>query len=237
MKLGLTAFRAALGAVFIAHGTQKLFGWFGGPGLGGAAQGFESMGLKPGKRNAVLAGASETAGGAMLATGFLTPLGSAATIAVMGQAIRTVHWDKGFFNTQGGYEFNLMLAASSFALADTGPGPWSLDRALGLKLSGPGRRGLTREQPLQPEGQRLAGEVVGDVEREPRAEVVDDPGGFAQRGEGAARRVAGKLALPVAVMGQLGRAGRHAGQVAVPQPGELQAVVERGGLGAAFGAA
>ena len=137
MRLGITAFRAAIGAVFFAHGAQKLFGWFGGPGLDGTAKGFDAMGLKPGRRNALIAGASEAGGGALLATGFLTPLGSAATIGVMSQAIRTVHWEKGFFATQGGYEFNLTLIAAAFALADTGPGPLSLDRALGIEKSGP----------------------------------------------------------------------------------------------------
>ena len=73
----------------------------------------------------------------MLATGFLTPLGAAAIIGVMHQAVRTVHWEKGFFNTEGGYEYNLVLTAAAVALADTGPGPWSLDRALGTELSGP----------------------------------------------------------------------------------------------------
>jgi putative oxidoreductase len=136
MRLGLTALRATVGAVFVAHGTQKLFGWFNGPGIDGMAQGLESMGIRPGKRNAVIAGVSETAGGAMLATGFLTPVGAAATIGVMDQAVRTVHLSKGFFNTDGGYEFNLALATAAFALADTGPGPWSLDRALGTERSG-----------------------------------------------------------------------------------------------------
>jgi putative oxidoreductase len=137
MRLGLTALRAAVGAIFFAHGTQKLFGWFGGPGREGVAQGFDAMGLRPGKRNAVLAGASETTAGTLLATGFLTPVGAAAGIAVMDQAIRTVHLSKGFFNTEGGYEFNMLLGASAFALADIGPGPWSLERAMGLKLHGP----------------------------------------------------------------------------------------------------
>ena len=137
MKLGITAVRAAVGAVFVAHGVQKLFGWFGGPGLGNLAKGFDSMGLRPGRRNALAAGVAETAGGAMIGLGFLTPLGAAATIGVMGRAIETVHWEKGFFNTQGGFEFNLTLIAAAFALADTGPGPISLDRALGIERSGP----------------------------------------------------------------------------------------------------
>jgi putative oxidoreductase len=137
MRLGLTALRSVVGGIFFAHGAQKVFGWFGGSGPEGTGQGFEAMGLRPGKRNALIAGTSEAAGGAMLATGFLTPLGSAAVIGVMSQAIRTVHREKGFFNTAGGYEFNVALVASAFALADTGPGPWSLDRALGTELSGP----------------------------------------------------------------------------------------------------
>jgi putative oxidoreductase len=136
MKLGLTALRATVGAIFFAHGAQKLFGWFGGYGLQGTGQAFDSMGLAQGKRNALIAGASEVGGGALLATGFLTPLAAAATIGVQGQAIRTVHWDKGFFVSEGGFEFNLTLIAATLALADVGPGAWSLDRALGTERSG-----------------------------------------------------------------------------------------------------
>jgi putative oxidoreductase len=136
MKLGLTALRAVLGAVFFTHGTQKLFGWFGGTGVEGTAKGFDAIDLKPGRRNALIAGAAEAGGGTLLGTGFLTPLGSAATIGVMTQAIRSVHWPKGFFVTQGGYEYNLTLIAAAVALADTGPGPISLDRLLGTERSG-----------------------------------------------------------------------------------------------------
>ena len=137
MKLGLTAFRVVIGATMFAHGAQKLFGWFGGPGPDKLGQAFEGMGLKPGKRNAIIAGASEAGGGLLLATGFLTPVGSAATIGVMHQAIETVHKEKGFFVTEGGYEYNLALAAAAFVLADVGPGPLSLDRALGTEVRGP----------------------------------------------------------------------------------------------------
>jgi putative oxidoreductase len=137
MKLGLTVFRVLIGATMFAHGAQKLFGWFGGPGPDAMGQAFDSMGLKPGKRSAVIAGASEAGGGALLALGLLTPLGSAATIGVMSQAVQTVHKEKGFFVTEGGYEYNLTLAAAALALADLGPGPISLDRALGTELRGP----------------------------------------------------------------------------------------------------
>jgi putative oxidoreductase len=137
MKLGLTAFRVVIGATMFAHGAQKLFGWFGGHGLDATGQAFDSMGMKPGKRHALAAGASEAGGGALLAAGFLTPVGSAATIGVMSQAIRAVHKEKGFFVTEGGYEYNLALAASALLLADVGPGPVSLDRALGTEVRGP----------------------------------------------------------------------------------------------------
>jgi putative oxidoreductase len=137
MKLGMTVFRAAIGAIFFAHGTQKLFGWFGGHGLEGTSKAFDSIGLKPGRRQALIAGTSEAGGGALLGLGLLTPVGAAAVIGVMGEAVRTVHIDKGFFVTNGGYEFNLILAASAFALADRGPGPWSLDERLGVRMRGP----------------------------------------------------------------------------------------------------
>ena len=137
MKLGMTVFRATIGVIFFAHGAQKLFGWFGGHGLDGTAKAFDSMGLRPGRRQALIAGASEAGGGALLGLGLLTPVGAAAVIGVMNEAVRTVHLDKGFFVTNGGYEFNLILAASAFALADSGPGPWSLDEKLGLRMSGP----------------------------------------------------------------------------------------------------
>ncbi|HTE61169.1 MAG TPA: DoxX family protein [Solirubrobacteraceae bacterium] len=136
MKLGPIVLRAALGAVFFAHGAQKLFGWFGGYGLEATANAFDSMGLKPGKRSALIAGGSETGAGVLFAAGFMTPLAAATSIAVQNEAIRTVHWEKGFFSTDGGYEFNLTLIAAAIALADSGPGPLSLDRALGTERSG-----------------------------------------------------------------------------------------------------
>ncbi len=137
MKLGITVLRATVGGIFFAHGAQKLFGWFGGHGLEATGQAFDSMGMKPGRRNALLAGAAEAGGGALIATGFLTPLGSAAVIGVMDQAVRSVHKEKGFFVTEGGYEYNLALVVAAVAIADAGPGPVSLDRVLGTERSGP----------------------------------------------------------------------------------------------------
>jgi putative oxidoreductase len=137
MKLGLAVVRVVVGLLFFGHGAQKLFGWFGGHGLEGTAGFFDQIGLKPGKRTALAAGAGETGGGALLALGFLTPLAAASIIGVMTQAVRTVHGSKGPWNQDGGWEYNAVLAAAAFAVADAGPGEWSLDHALGLKLKGP----------------------------------------------------------------------------------------------------
>jgi putative oxidoreductase len=137
MKLGLAVVRAVVGLLFFGHGAQKLFGWFGGHGLEGTAGFFDQIGLKPGKRTALAAGAGEAGGGALLALGFLTPLAAASIIGVMSQAVRTVHGPKGPWNQDGGWEYNAVLMAAAFAVADAGPGEWSLDHALGLNLKGP----------------------------------------------------------------------------------------------------
>ncbi len=137
MKLGLTVLRVIIGGLFFGHGTQKLYGWFGGHGLEGTAGFFENIGLRPGKRHATAAGLSEAGGGALVALGFLTPAAAASLIGTMATAIRTVHGSKGPWVTQGGYEYNLVLIAAMFALADLGPGDFSLDRALGIEVKGP----------------------------------------------------------------------------------------------------
>lgn len=137
MRFGLALLRTVVGTLFMGHGLQKLAGWFGGHGLAGTGQFFEGLGLRPGRRNALLAGVSETAGGALLAAGLLTPLGATMLSGVMITAIRTVHGAKGPWSTDGGYEYNLTLLAIVFALADLGPGEWSLDELLGTKRSGP----------------------------------------------------------------------------------------------------
>ena len=136
MKLGRLIARGVIGGVFIAHGTQKLFGWFDGPGLAGATQMMDKLGLRPGRRNAVAASVSETVGGAMLAAGFLTPLAGSALIGTMITAIRKVHGPNGPWNSDGGYEFNLALIAATLAIVDGGPGPLSVDGRLGIDDTG-----------------------------------------------------------------------------------------------------
>jgi putative oxidoreductase len=137
MKLGLVVLRTILGALFIGHGTQKLFGWFEGEGLRDTGDSFDAIGLRPGQPQATTAGVSETVGGALIATGFLTPLGCALITGVMTQAIRTVHADKGPWFTNGGWEYNAVLIAAVFAITEQGPGDWSLDHALHTERAGP----------------------------------------------------------------------------------------------------
>src|SRR3954469_2032260 len=138
MDLALFVLRVVVGGLFAAHGAQKLFGAFGGHGIAGTGQFFENLGLRPGERHARLAGLGEFGGGLLLVFGLLTPLGAAAIIGVMTVAILTVHGTKGWQNTEGGYEYNLVLATAAFALAAAGPGAWSLDNAFGLDMSGAG---------------------------------------------------------------------------------------------------
>ena len=137
MKLARAFLRITIGVLFVGHGTQKLFGWFGGSGLDKTADAFESMGLYPGQDNAVAAGTAEALGGALLALGALTPLAVGALVSVMITAIRTVHFKNGVWVTKGGYEYNLVLIAALLALADAGPGPLSLDAALGHDSGSP----------------------------------------------------------------------------------------------------
>jgi putative oxidoreductase len=138
MNIGRVLARATIGALFAGHGTQKLFGWFDGPGLDGTTGMMDKLEMRPARQNALAAGISETAGGALLAAGALMPVAGAMLTGTMATAIRKVHFDKGLWNTGGGYEFNLTLIAALAALVDPGPGRPSVDEALGLRLKGSG---------------------------------------------------------------------------------------------------
>jgi putative oxidoreductase len=138
MKLARFLLRVLVGGLFIGHGTQKLFGWFGGQGLDATAQGFESLGLRPGRHHATAGGVAEAAGGTALVLGFATPLAAASLISVMLTAINRVHLKNGIWVTSGGYEYNLVLIAAALAVAEAGPGPLSIDHALGIERSGTG---------------------------------------------------------------------------------------------------
>ncbi len=138
MRIARVAARTIIGGLFIGHGTQKLAGWFGGSGLEATSAGFDSMGLRPGRRNAIAAGVAEAGGGALLALGAATPLAGAALIGTMITAIRTVHWKNGPWATNGGYEYNLVLIAAVATLVEAGPGCLSLDGARGRERKGIG---------------------------------------------------------------------------------------------------
>jgi putative oxidoreductase len=135
MHPGRLLLRFTIGGTFFVHGTQKLFGWFGGYGPDGTGQFFESVGLRPGRRNAIAAGTTEAGGGILVALGLAMPLAAAGLSAVMLTALRTVVWKDGIKPATGEHE--VLLAAAAVALAETGPGEPSLDSALGLDLSGP----------------------------------------------------------------------------------------------------
>jgi len=136
MDTGLLILRIAVGLTLVGHGTQKLFGWFGGYGLEGTGGFLEQLGFRPGRRAALMAGLTEAGGGALLALGLLTPLAATMVIAVMLVAIVSVHLSKGFFVSNGGYEYPLLLAVAALTLAITGPGQLSLDALLGTQRAG-----------------------------------------------------------------------------------------------------
>ena len=126
--------RLVFGGLMVGHGAQKLFGWFGGHGLKGTADWLESMGMKPGKPWAILAGASEFGGGLLTLLGALNPLGPLGTLGAMGMATATTHWGTPIWVTQGGAELPVTNAAIALALGLVGPGKFSVDHALGVKL-------------------------------------------------------------------------------------------------------
>jgi putative oxidoreductase len=138
--MGLFRFlaRVTIGLLFIGHGTQKLFGWFGGGGPEGTGQFFEQVNLRPGKRYALAAGVAEAGGGLLFASGTATPLAAAALSGSMITAIKTVHWEKGVWSSGGGYEYNLVLLLAVFGLTENGPGDWSVDGVLGRSSWGTG---------------------------------------------------------------------------------------------------
>jgi putative oxidoreductase len=138
MKIARLLLRLSVGGFFVGHGTQKLFGWFGGHGLEATAAGFEQMGMRPGKANAIAAGAAEAGGGALLAAGLSTPLAGSLLTATMLTAIQKVHGKNGPWLTNGGYEYNVVLIAAALALVEVGPGPLSLDARLGRERAGSG---------------------------------------------------------------------------------------------------
>jgi putative oxidoreductase len=136
MDIGLLLLRLTVGLTLAAHGTQKLFGWFGGPGLSTTGKFFTVLGFPPGRRHALMAALGETLSGLLLTVGFATPAAVALVVSVMLVAAVTVHLGKGFFTQNGGYEYAFVLAAAALTVAFTGPGSLSIDAVVGLARSG-----------------------------------------------------------------------------------------------------
>lgn len=136
MDIGILILRVFVGLTVAAHGAQKLFGIFGGPGVSGNTQLVESHGFRPGRPYAYLLGIAECVGGALMAMGLFTPVAAAAVIGVMTAAVVAVHIRNGFFVTDNGFEYPFALAAAAVALAFTGPGPYSVDALLDTPMRG-----------------------------------------------------------------------------------------------------
>ena len=134
MDIALLILRLVIGSALTAHGTQKLFGWFGGPGLTGTGAWFETIGFRPGVVFALLAGATEVSGGMCFALGLFGPFPSALVLAVMVVAIVTVHLGHGFFAANNGVELPVLYITGAVVIAFAGPGVFSLDTLLGLDV-------------------------------------------------------------------------------------------------------
>ena|SRR5208283_1988090 len=132
MSIGLLVVRLIFGLGMAAHGSQKLFGWFGGPGLGGMAGFMDSMGFRPGRLFGTALGLGEFGSGILIAFGLLGPIGPAVLILVMIVAMWTVHREHGFFVSNNGIEVPMLYIGGALAICSTGPGDYSLDAVLGL---------------------------------------------------------------------------------------------------------
>ena len=130
--LGMLIGRVVFGALFAAHGSQKLFGWFRGDGLQRTGDSFESLGFHPGRTFAAAAGVTELASGLLIMLGFLGPVGPTLLLSVTTAAIVTVHWGNGLLATSNGSELPLLYATAAIGLALSGPGALSLDALLGI---------------------------------------------------------------------------------------------------------
>ena len=132
LSIGLLIVRVVVGLLMAAHGSQKLFGWFGGYGLGRTGEFMTQLGFRPGLAFAAAASLTEVVSGLLVALGFLGPVGPALMISVMIVAAVTVHWEHGLFAMNNGIEMTLLYGTAAFALATTGFGKYSLDAWFGI---------------------------------------------------------------------------------------------------------
>jgi putative oxidoreductase len=129
--------RAVVGLLFVGHASQKLFGLFGGQGMAPFVESMNKMGAQPAAFWAYFAATAELVAGALLVLGLLTPVAAAVLVAEMAVAVFEVHWAKGLWSQQGGFEYPLVLGVVAFAIGLTGPGVYSLDNRLPLALPKP----------------------------------------------------------------------------------------------------
>lgn len=132
LDIGLLILRVGVGLIFAAHGAQKAFGWWSGPGIAGWRSGMERMNMHPAPVWAIVSIGAELVGGLFFAIGLVTPVAAAVLIAQSIVIVELVHWRNGFFNQQQGFEFPLALAVGALAVALAGAGRLSLDYALGI---------------------------------------------------------------------------------------------------------
>lgn len=126
LDLGLLIIRLVVGLTLAAHGSQKLFGWFGGYGPKGTGGWLESIGIKPGVLMAVLAGLSQVVGGLLFAAGLFTPVAGVLLALTMVVAVVKVHAPNGYFADKGGIEYPFILMVVAVAVALTGPGAYAI---------------------------------------------------------------------------------------------------------------
>lgn len=131
---GSLILRVPVGIILLAHGSQKLFGWFGGYGLEGTGQWMASIGLEPGYLMALAAGSAEFFGGLALIIGLLTRPAALVSAFTMLVAIFSVHFSNGLFMSNNGYEFALSLFAATLALAVQGSGRVAVDNLLARRF-------------------------------------------------------------------------------------------------------
>ncbi|MBF6612408.1 MAG: DoxX family protein [Chloroflexi bacterium] len=133
-SLALLILRLTVGTLMAGHGSQKLFGWFGGSGLEGTRGWLESMGLRPGRPWALSASLSEFGGGLLMLLGFLNPIGALGVIGAMSMATAKAHWGKPIWVSSGGAELPVINTSAALAIALAGSGRYSLDGLLGIRL-------------------------------------------------------------------------------------------------------
>jgi putative oxidoreductase len=134
LDAGLLLLRVVVGLTFAAHGAQKAFGWWDGPGWERWQAAVNGMGLRPSRLLATISMAAELLGGLCLALGLFTPLAAAALVGQSAVIVLKVHSPNGFFNTKGGLEFPLALGTGTFFIGFVGPGGASVDAAAGFSL-------------------------------------------------------------------------------------------------------